>query len=139
MKSSEIISSLEEWISWADRHKSFLEGPVALVGSMGAGKTTAVKFWLEAFDSDSVATSPTFTLIHEYDCPSGRIYHADFYRLNGEDEAEALGIDEIFNSGRPFWMEWPEKIPNLLPPESTVVHIEPQDSGKRLVTLYTTL
>jgi tRNA threonylcarbamoyladenosine biosynthesis protein TsaE len=65
----------------------------------------------------------------------GTIYHADFYRLNREEEAEALGLEEIFASGQPFWMEWPEKIPNLLPPETVVVFIEPQEDGTRKVTL----
>ncbi len=129
------LADVTEWTNWALQHRTELSGPVALVGGMGAGKTTAVKAWLRAFGSSDAGSSPTFTLIQPYDSPMGTIYHADFYRLNREEEAEALGLEEIFASGQPFWMEWPEKIPNLLPPETVVVFIEPQEDGTRKVTL----
>ncbi|HAB32182.1 MAG TPA: tRNA (adenosine(37)-N6)-threonylcarbamoyltransferase complex ATPase subunit type 1 TsaE [Cryomorphaceae bacterium] len=124
-----------EWTQWASARRGWLKGPVAIVGPMGAGKTTAVKHWLKVFESTDPGSSPTFTLIHQYESPSGPIFHADFYRLNDESEAEALGLTEYLDGGQPFWMEWPEKIPNLLPPETTVVHIEPQADGARKVTL----
>ncbi|MGB4560861.1 MAG: tRNA (adenosine(37)-N6)-threonylcarbamoyltransferase complex ATPase subunit type 1 TsaE [Schleiferiaceae bacterium] len=136
MEHVELICTAEDWLPWAERHKAKLQGPVAILGAMGAGKTTAVKRWLKALGSSEAGSSPTFTLIQGYDSPDGLIYHADFYRIAHEEEAEHLGLDEIFDSGRPIWMEWPHKIPNLLPEETVVVHIEVQEDGCRKVTLH---
>ncbi|MDG1252379.1 MAG: tRNA (adenosine(37)-N6)-threonylcarbamoyltransferase complex ATPase subunit type 1 TsaE [Schleiferiaceae bacterium] len=132
----DLICTADEWLAWAERHKAELQGPVAILGSMGSGKTTAVKHWLQAFGSPDKGSSPTFTLIKVYDSPQGLIYHADFYRLDKEEEAEDLGLDEIFDARRPIWMEWPQKIPNLLPEETVVVLIEVQKDGCRKVTLH---
>jgi tRNA threonylcarbamoyladenosine biosynthesis protein TsaE len=52
-------------------------------------------------------------------------------------EAETLGLDEIFDSGQPMWMEWPQKITNLLPEEMAVLRIDVQADGCRKVTLET--
>ncbi len=69
---------------------------VLLIGNLGAGKTTLAKGiakGLKAAEPDEVS-SPTFTLIHEYG--GGRLYHVDLYRLESEAQAQALGLDEIF-------------------------------------------
>ncbi len=133
----DIICHPSEWIAWAQRHQAALLGPVAILGEMGVGKTTAVKYWLQALGSRDSGSSPTFTLIQPYDSPHGVIYHADFYRLDDAAEGESLGLDEIFDSGQPMWMEWPQKITNLLPDELAILRIDIQGDGCRKVTLET--
>jgi len=133
-----LIHSISDWESWAFAHREVLSGVVAIRGEMGAGKTTAVTAWLRALGSDAKGSSPTFGLCHHYDVPGlGQVRHFDLYRLDDEDEAETIGIVEDLDSGAPCWIEWPEKIPNLLPANTTLLDIEVQEDGVRRVTLNT--
>lgn len=96
----------------------------AFYGELGAGKTTFIQAFCQALGVTSSVTSPTFTIIHEYTGLSYDIYHFDFYRLSNEAEALALGCDEYFDSGAYCFIEWPERIPGILP--ETTVHIRLQ-------------
>ncbi len=90
---------------------------VILRGELGAGKTTLVKGWLASLGAAQVeeVTSPTFTLVHEYEAKRGRVYHLDLYRLEGEREIAALGIDEMADEpGALLLIEWGEKFPGLV-------------------------
>ena len=132
------IKTVKEWEGWALAHREVLSGVVAIRGAMGAGKTTAVTAWLRAWGSEAKGSSPTFALCHHYDVPGlGRVRHFDLYRLDSEEEAEAIGIIEDLDSGEPCWIEWPEKIPNLLPANTVLLDIEVQEDGVRNVTLNT--
>lgn len=98
---------------------------ISLNGQLGAGKTIFAKGLAMALgikDPD-VVTSPTFTLIHEYK-KSGRpvLYHMDFYRLESEEQARPLGLEEYFSSGIPVVVEWGDKFSGLLP--SKHIHVE---------------
>jgi tRNA threonylcarbamoyladenosine biosynthesis protein TsaE len=64
--------------------------------------------------SDSV-TSPTFSIVNEYKGNDGPVYHFDFYRLKDQSEALDMGYEEYFYSGNYCFIEWPEKIANLIP------------------------
>ena len=96
---------------------------ITLGGALGAGKTTLTKsigLGLGTPDSCCI-TSPTFSLLHEY---PGRIplYHMDFYRLSGEEEIYAAGLDEyLFGDGLAV-VEWPDRLGGLLPDNR--LHIE---------------
>ncbi len=90
-----------------------------LTGTLGAGKTTLVKGIaqaLDAADSDEV-TSPTFTLVHEYEGTRGGkpvyLYHLDLYRLENERQVEQLGIDELLEDDAIVLVEWGEKFPSI--------------------------
>jgi tRNA threonylcarbamoyladenosine biosynthesis protein TsaE len=97
---------------------------VALVGTLGAGKTRLVQAIAAASGVDpTTVASPTFVLIHEY---HGRrpIYHFDAYRLQDDDEFLALGPEEYFAGGGLSLVEWADRVERCLPAERLVVHIQ---------------
>ncbi len=86
-------------------------------GQMGTGKTTLIKAMLLHIGAVDVGNSPTFGLVNEYHDAKGHLlaFHFDFYRLNSEEEAYDLGLEDYFLRDAHIFIEWPEKIPNLLP------------------------
>ena len=90
-----------------------------LSGDLGTGKTTLVKGIAEALDAAEAdeVTSPTFTLIHEYDGARDgkpvKLYHLDVYRLEGERQLETLGLDELLTSDALVLVEWGEKFKSI--------------------------
>lgn len=101
-------------------------------GEMGAGKTTLIKALVKILGVQEPTSSPTFSLVNEYQTTKNQIvYHFDFYRLKAESEAYDMGIDEYLDSGNWCFIEWPEKIPNLIPTEHAVVKIKTLPDGKR--------
>jgi tRNA threonylcarbamoyladenosine biosynthesis protein TsaE len=89
---------------------------IAFYGKMGAGKTTFITGLMEFMGVEDHVSSPTFSIVNEYySAQFGKIYHFDFYRIESEEEALDIGIEEIFDEGAWCFMEWPEKIDNLLP------------------------
>ncbi|PID88500.1 MAG: tRNA (adenosine(37)-N6)-threonylcarbamoyltransferase complex ATPase subunit type 1 TsaE [Bacteroidia bacterium] len=108
----------------------------ALIGEMGAGKTTLVKAICDYLGVEDAVSSPTFSIVNEYTtAQNDTLFHFDFYRLNDEQEALDFGVEEYFDSGEFCFMEWTEKIPSLLPEESVEVKIEEIDGGVRLITV----
>ena len=102
-------------------------------GSMGAGKTTFIKQICRALGVVSETSSPTFSLINEYETSSGEVvYHFDFYRLESEEEAYDYGYEEYFYSGNKCFIEWPEKIPGLIPDKFITIEIE-VDGNERVI------
>ncbi len=85
-------------------------------GDMGAGKTTLIKEICHQMGVMDVISSPTYSIINEYQNKFGeKLYHFDFYRINEEEEAMDIGVEEYFDSGNYCFVEWPSKIPSLLP------------------------
>ena len=84
-------------------------------GELGAGKTTLIKELATLLGSSDTISSPTYTIVNQYIHPKGNIFHIDAYRLKDEEEAFQAGIEEIIDSGDFVWIEWPQKIENLLP------------------------
>jgi tRNA threonylcarbamoyladenosine biosynthesis protein TsaE len=116
-----------------------------LRGELGAGKTTLMKGIaqaLEAADPDEV-TSPTFTLIHEYEGKQKvdrkerkvKLYHLDLYRIEGERQLETLGLDEIASEDALVLVEWGEKFPALLQRSDGEILIEQGTGDARKITL----
>ncbi|MBP6424323.1 MAG: tRNA (adenosine(37)-N6)-threonylcarbamoyltransferase complex ATPase subunit type 1 TsaE [Flavobacterium sp.] len=105
-------------------------------GEMGVGKTTLIKQLCKTLGVNSATSSPTFSLVNEYETTTNQIvYHFDFYRLKTEMEALDMGADDYFYSGNWCFIEWAEKIPNLIPEEHSVVTIELRPDGKRNLKL----
>ena len=89
---------------------------IAFYGAMGAGKTTLIKEISKQLGVKGVTGSPTFSLINEYHSTDGTIiYHFDFYRIKNINEAYDIGYEDYFYSNNYCFIEWPEKIEELLP------------------------
>jgi len=107
---------------------------IAFYGQMGAGKTTIIKAICESLGATDEATSPTFTLVNEYRIPGGdSLYHIDFYRIKKLDEVFDFGIEEYLSSGFYCFMEWPELIEDILPPETVRVRISVGHDEERIL------
>ena len=109
----------------------------AFNGSMGAGKTTFIKAICEELGVSDVINSPTFAIVNEYrsNTTAELIYHFDFYRIKNIQEANDLGAEDYFYSGAICFIEWPDKVEELLPSDTVFAEIEEQDDGSRLLTL----
>ncbi|MGI4020704.1 MAG: tRNA (adenosine(37)-N6)-threonylcarbamoyltransferase complex ATPase subunit type 1 TsaE [Janthinobacterium lividum] len=104
-------------------------------GEMGAGKTTFIKAFCAALGVEDTVSSPTFSIVNEYGYPEGIIYHFDCYRLKNQTEALDLGLEEYLYSGNYCLIEWPEKIPDLLPENYLRILIEVQPDQQRKLTI----
>ena len=130
-----ISQSVEETVAYGQAVAATLRrGDVlALCGDLGAGKTHFVKGIASGLRSDAAVTSPTFTLIHEYLGGRLPVYHFDFYRLEDEDEALKIGLDEYLEGDGVCLIEWGDKFPALLPPHTRWLRFTHRPDGARLI------
>jgi tRNA threonylcarbamoyladenosine biosynthesis protein TsaE len=106
-------------------------------GEMGAGKTTLIKAIGVKLEVQGTMSSPTFSIIHEYETSGGEaVYHFDFYRLKNEQEAYDIGVEEYFESGCHCLIEWPERIPSLIPTERIEIKIMPASDPEHRIIQY---
>jgi len=108
---------------------------LAFYGSMGTGKTTFIHALCNFIGVSSNVTSPTFSIINQYEFPSGIIYHIDLYRLKNIQEIILTGIEDCLYSGDFCFVEWPEKAEQILPAETRKVFLQQIDSSTRLLTI----
>jgi tRNA threonylcarbamoyladenosine biosynthesis protein TsaE len=103
---------------------------------MGSGKTTFIHALCDVLGVTDAVGSPTFSIINQYQMADGRIlYHLDLYRINDEEEAIQAGIEDVLHSGEYCMVEWPEKIPSLIPSNALNLHIETINSTERRITV----
>jgi tRNA threonylcarbamoyladenosine biosynthesis protein TsaE len=104
-------------VAWGERFGRAASLPlvVTLAGELGAGKTTLARAICHGFGVAGQVTSPTFSLVHEYDAPRGRVYHLDLYRLEGPGDLTNVGWDEIVSDRALVLVEWPERAGDRLP------------------------
>ncbi len=105
---------------------------VALVGELGAGKTTLVHGLAAALGVAGPVPSPTFVLMREH-VGRERLVHVDAYRLGGEDDAWAIGLDEQLPGDGVTVVEWADRIDGLLPVETLWVYLQNEGSGRQAV------
>ena len=105
-------------------------------GEMGGGKTTLIKVLAKALGVEGATSSPTFSLVNEYQSIDNQIvYHFDFYRLKNETEALDMGVDDYLYSGNWCFIEWAENIASLIPETHSTISVEALADGKRLLKL----
>ena len=103
---------------------------------MGVGKTTFIKALLKAKGIEEVVGSPTYSIVNVYDSKKfGRIYHFDLYRIKDDKEAIDLGIEEMLYSDDLCFIEWPEKINDLLPDDVIWSYIRRNEDNTRTLTI----
>lgn len=122
-----INDTAKEFVSIMGEHKVFV-----FYGSMGAGKTTFITALCKELGVTDVISSPTFAIVNEYETISGNsIYHFDFYRINKVEEAFDFGYEDYFYSGNLCFIEWPEKVAELIPDNAVKVFITEKEDGSR--------
>ncbi len=125
------ISDIAKAVISKAKHKIIL-----FYGEMGSGKTTLIKEIVKQLGVEDTVNSPTFSLVNEYRTRKGEIiYHFDFYRIEHEEEALDIGIEEYFYSNHWCFIEWPNKVENLLPLESVAIHLTINQNNTRTIQI----
>jgi len=101
-----------------------------LYGDLGAGKTTFVKSLVKRLGATEEASSPTYSLVNEYEIEGGKLYHVDLYRLNDEEEALDIGIEEYIYSGHYCLIEWPQVVERLVEEVVTIKIVTNEDESR---------
>ncbi|WP_298884141.1 tRNA (adenosine(37)-N6)-threonylcarbamoyltransferase complex ATPase subunit type 1 TsaE [uncultured Polaribacter sp.] len=105
-------------------------------GQMGVGKTTLIKEICKQLEVLDNISSPTFSLVNEYHTKNkGKVFHFDFYRIEDENEALDIGIEEYFDNNAWCLVEWPENIENLLPLDAVEIHLSILDNQQRNILI----
>ena len=103
------ISKLSEWNDVVQQIIPNIKHPILLLkGNLGAGKTTFSQFLLKELGSQDEISSPTYSIVNEYDTPKGKVFHFDLYRLRSAEEAYDFGIEEYLDNCYLSVIEWPE-------------------------------
>jgi len=109
----------------------------AFFGPMGVGKTTFIKALCSELGVVEIVTSPTFALVNEYQTGNGEIiYHFDFYRIEKIEEVFDFGYEDYFFSGNYCFIEWPEKVAEILPENIVYVQMIENEDGSRTINIH---
>lgn len=106
---------------------------IAFTGQMGAGKTTLIQAICQYLGVSGTVSSPTFSIINEYEFPKGTIYHIDLYRCKNEEEAIRAGVEDCLYSGNTCFVEWPSIAEKIFPPGTAWVTISELNNNTRKI------
>ena len=133
----EIIYELKDLNHVANQVIESLKSKILLFyGDMGVGKTTLIKAIVKALGSDDEVSSPTFSIVNEYELKNDKVYHFDLYRINDLEEAYNFGIEDYLYSNHWIIIEWPEKIEAILTDEVDSIHLQIESKNKRNLKIY---
>ncbi|TYA71890.1 tRNA (adenosine(37)-N6)-threonylcarbamoyltransferase complex ATPase subunit type 1 TsaE [Seonamhaeicola marinus] len=108
---------------------------IFLYGDMGAGKTTLIKMLAKQLGSNDAVSSPTFSIVNEYEAEQHVIYHFDLYRIKDIEEAYNFGIEDYLFSNNWVIVEWPQLIEQLAPNQYDRIDITIKDNNSRTLKL----
>jgi tRNA threonylcarbamoyladenosine biosynthesis protein TsaE len=108
---------------------------LALKGELGSGKTLFTQALVAALESDATVTSPTFTIVHEYQSGRLPIYHFDFFRLDNRESAVRLGLEDYFFGDGVSVIEWADRFPELIPEQARWISFEIKSECQRIITV----
>ena len=108
---------------------------VLFYGDMGVGKTTLIKAMVKILGSNDDVSSPTFSIVNEYDADTFRIYHFDLYRIKDVEDIYNLGIEDYLFSNNWSIIEWPEKLENIVPTHHDRIDITLNSDNSRTLIL----
>jgi len=118
---------------------SYIASPKTLLfyGDMGVGKTTLIKEIAKLLGVTDATSSPTFSLVNEYQGNNTKVFHFDFYRIETEEEVYDIGIEDYFYQNAWCLVEWPNKIPNIIPQDAIVIQLNKNLDGSRSIEITT--
>jgi tRNA threonylcarbamoyladenosine biosynthesis protein TsaE len=108
---------------------------LALKGELGSGKTLFTQALVASLESNAAVTSPTFTIVHEYQGGRLPVYHFDFFRLENRESALRLGLEDYLFSDGVSVIEWADRFPELVPEQARWVSFEVKSEHQRIITL----
>lgn len=127
----ELEKTAKQFLELTEGYKIF-----AFSGELGAGKTTFINALCGQLNTKENATSPTYSIIQEYQTTDGQIiYHMDWYRLNDTEEALNAGVEDCLESGNICMIEWPEKAIELLPEQTIFSTFKVVNRSARKLTM----
>lgn len=108
---------------------------LALKGDLGSGKTSFTQGLVAGLQSDAAVTSPTFTIVHEYQGGRLAVYHFDFFRLEDRESAVRLGLEDYFFGDGLCVIEWADRFPELIPERARWITFDIESERQRIITL----
>ncbi|HKL40904.1 MAG TPA: tRNA (adenosine(37)-N6)-threonylcarbamoyltransferase complex ATPase subunit type 1 TsaE [Cryomorphaceae bacterium] len=125
----DLPSIADELLTEAGEHRLY-----AFYGKMGAGKTTLINSILKVLGVEEGGSSPTFSLVNEYEGRLGEpIYHFDFYRVEDLEEVYDIGYEDYFFSTNYCFIEWPERVEELLPDDVVKIKIRVEGDHREIL------
>ena len=116
--------------------KDLVAGSVlALKGELGSGKTLFTQGLVAGLESDAPVTSPTFTIVHEYQGGRLPVYHFDFFRLENRESALQLGLEDYFFSDGVSVIEWADGFQDLIPEQARWISLEIKSERQRIINV----
>ena len=108
---------------------------LALKGELGSGKTLFTQGLVAGLESNAAATSPTFTIVHEYQGGRLPVYHFDFFRLENRESAARLGLEDYFFSDGVSVIEWADRFPDLIPEQARWISFAIKSEAQRIIAV----
>lgn len=108
---------------------------ILLYGDMGVGKTTLIKNLVKELGSYDEVSSPTFSIVNEYELKNDKIFHFDLYRIKNLEEAYNFGIEDYLDSNHWILIEWPDVVKPILDNDFDMIHLELYSENSRKLTI----